>query len=111
MINKKYLINLRSKEIYCKNDFIFDLYCERIIDSLEIITIHFKHILILGQNGTKLNTYLRKRFKDGSFTIYDYTEFDPKDNNLNFYKNSIDMDVCKIDPNKYDLILSNFFCI
>ena len=42
MINKKYLKNLRSKEINKKNDFIFDLYNERIIDSLDIINVKFK---------------------------------------------------------------------
>ena len=42
MINKKYLKNLRSKEIK-KNDFIFDLYNERIIDSLDIINLHSKN--------------------------------------------------------------------
>ena len=45
MINKKYLKNLRSKEINKKNDFIFDLYNERIIDSLDIINLKFKKIL------------------------------------------------------------------
>ena len=42
MINKKYLKNLRCKEINNKNDFIFDLYNDRIIDSLEIINLNFK---------------------------------------------------------------------
>ena len=42
MINKKYLKNLRCKEINSKNDFIFDLYNERIVDSLEIINFNFK---------------------------------------------------------------------
>ena len=42
MINKKYLKNLRCKEINNKNDFIFDLYNERIIDSLE-----YNQVLIL----------------------------------------------------------------
>ena len=44
MINKKYLKNLRCKEINSKNDFIFDLYNDRIIDSLEIINLNFKKI-------------------------------------------------------------------
>ena len=45
MINKKYLKNLRCKEINDKNDFILDLYNERIIDSLDVINIKFKKIL------------------------------------------------------------------
>ena len=58
MINKKYLKNLRCKEINNKNDFIFDLYNERIIDSLDIITLEFKNILILGDHGTKIHEYI-----------------------------------------------------
>ena len=54
MINKKYLKNLRCKEINNKNDFIFDLYNERIIDSLDVINIKFKKILILGDQGSKI---------------------------------------------------------
>ena len=54
MINKKYLKNLRCKEINKKNDFIFDLYNERIIDSLDIINLNFKNILILGNHGSKI---------------------------------------------------------
>ena len=46
MINKKYLKNLRCKEINNKNDFIFDLLSERIVDSLEIISLDFEKILI-----------------------------------------------------------------
>ena len=46
MINKKYLKNLRCKEINNKNDFIYDLYSERLVDSLEIINLNFKNILI-----------------------------------------------------------------
>ena len=69
MINKKYLKNLRCKEINNKNDFIYDLYDERIIDSLKIINIDFNNILILGDNGAKLNDFLQKRFHDASFTI------------------------------------------
>ena len=39
MINKKYLKNLRCKAINNKNNFIFDLYNERIEDSLDVISI------------------------------------------------------------------------
>ena len=43
MINKKYLKNLRSKEINKKNDFIFDLYNERIIENIDDIdSIEFR---------------------------------------------------------------------
>ena len=63
MINKKYLKNLRSKEINKKNEFIYDLYNERIIDSLKIITLEFKNILILGDQGSKILDYVNKRFK------------------------------------------------
>ncbi len=110
MINKKYLKNLRSKEFNYKNDFIFDLYCERIIDSLDLITLEFKNILILGNNGTKLQAYLIKKYKDASFTIYDYKNFHSNsENKTNFKKKTLDLDLWEIEHNKYDLILSNFF--
>ena len=64
MINKKYLKNLRSKEINTKNDFIFNLYNERIIDSLEIINLDFQKILILGDHGTKVEEYIKKKYKN-----------------------------------------------
>jgi SAM-dependent methyltransferase len=110
MINKKYLKNLRCKEINKKNDFIFDIYNERIIDSLDIISLNFEKILILGDQGTIINTNIKKRFKESLITIIDLKK--KNTNNLsfkNFEKVSIDLDLWKEEPNKYDLILSNFF--
>ena len=97
MINKKYLKNLRSKEINNKNDFIFDLYNERIVDSLEIINFNFKKILILGDHGTKINEFINKKYKNSSVTLYD-----SKINNF-------DLDKWKGDTKEYDLIISNFY--
>ena len=71
MINKKYLKNLRSKEINKKNDFIFDLYNERIIDSLDLINLNFKKILILGNHGSKMTEFINKKYQDSSLTIFD----------------------------------------
>ena len=80
MINKKYLKNLRCKEINNKNDFIFDLYNERIIDSLDVINIKFKKILILGDQGSKIYKYIHKRFKEAQVTVYDIkTKFSKSD--------------------------------
>ena len=110
MINKKYLKNLRCKEINNKNDFIFDLFSERIIDSLDIISLDFQNILILGNHGTKIDKYIQTRFKDSLITIYDIKSINS--NNLKTKKIkqiSIDLDFWKEEPNKYDLILSNFF--
>jgi SAM-dependent methyltransferase len=99
MINKKYLKNLRSKEINNKNDFIFDLYNERIIDSLEIINLNFKEILIIGDHGIKLREFIIQKYINASFTIYDLE------------KNNFDIDEWNYESNKkkYDLIISNFF--
>ena len=97
MINKKYLKNLRSKEINSKNHFIFDLYSERIIDSLEIINLRFNKILILGNHGLKINEFINKKYKDNSSTIYDYIT------------NDFDPDEWQGEKEKYDLIISNFF--
>ena len=71
MINKKYLKNLRCKEINSKNCFIFDLYNERIIDSLDIINVNFENILILGNHGAKITEFIKKKYEYNSLTIYD----------------------------------------
>ena len=109
MINKKYLKNLRCKEINNKNDFIFDLYNERIIDSLDVITLEFKNILILGDHGTKLYKYIYKRFNKAQVTISDI-----KDDKLIFFskntkKLTTDLDLWKPIINEFDLIISNFY--
>ena len=72
MINKKYLKNLRSKEVNSKNHFIFDLYNERIIDSLKIINLNFRKILILGDNGVKLREFICNKYINTSITLYDF---------------------------------------
>ena len=110
MINKKYLKNLRCKEINNKNYFIYDLYTERIIDSLDIISLDFKNILILGDHGAKIYKYIQTRFQDSLITIYDFK--DKKSYNLNLKnikKISIDLDLWFPEQTKYDLIISNFF--
>ena len=110
MINKKYLKNLRCKEINNKNDFIFDLYGERIIDSLDIISLDFKNILILGDHGNKIYKYIKKRFKDSLVTIYEFKKINS--NKLpfkNIKKIYNDLDLWIEESTKYDLILSNFF--
>ena len=110
MINKKYLKNLRCKEINNKNDFIFDLYSERLIDALEIIKLNFKNILILGDKSIKLEKYLSNRFNDSIITIYGskYKNFN-KTKLSETYDKSYYIDLWKEHKNKYDLILSNFF--
>ena len=97
MINKKYLKNLRSKEINKKNDFIFDLYNERIIDSLDIINLKFKKILILGYHGSKITQFIDKKYKNNSLKIYDLS------------LNSFDLDCWETEKESYDLIISNFY--
>tara|TARA_Y100000766_G_C18703626_1_gene505461 strand:- start:12 stop:815 length:804 start_codon:yes stop_codon:yes gene_type:complete len=97
MINKKYLKNLRSKEINSKNHFIFDLYNERIIDSLKIINLNFRKILILGDHGLKLREFICNKYINTSISLYD----------LN--KNDFDLDKWEGEAKEYDLIISNFF--
>ncbi len=99
MINKKYLKNLRCKEINSKNDFIFDLYNDRIIDSLKIINLKFKKILILGDNGIKLRKFINKKYINSSVVLYDLK------------KNDFDLDewIYENNKKKYDLIISNFY--
>ena len=109
MINKKYLKNLRCKEINNKNDFIFDLYNERIIDSLDVINIKFKKILILGDQGSKIYKYIHKRFKETQVTVYDIkTKFSKSDLDI-IKKSNIDIDFWPPQEKEFDLIISNFY--
>jgi trans-aconitate methyltransferase len=109
MINKKYLKNLRCKEINNKNDFIFDLYNERIIDSLDVINIKFKKILILGDQGSEIYRYIHKRFKEAQVTVYDIkTKFSKSDLDI-IKKSNIDIDFWPLQEKEFDLIISNFY--
>ena len=109
MINKKYLKNLRCKEINNKNDFIFDLYNERIIDSLDVINIKFKKILILGDQGSEIYKYIHKRFKKAQVTVYDIkTKFSKSDLDI-IKKSNIDIDFWPPQEKEFDLIISNFY--
>ena len=109
MINKKYLKNLRCKEINNKNDFIFDLYNERIIDSLDVINIKFKKILILGDQGSEIYKYIHKRFKEAHVTVYDTeTKFSKSDLDI-IKKSNIDIDFWPPQEKEFDLIISNFY--
>ena len=109
MINKKYLKNLRCKEINNKNDFIFDLYNERIIDSLDVINIKFKKILILGDQGSEIYKYINKRFKEAQVTVYDIkTKFSKSDLDI-IKKSNIDIDFWPPQEKEFDLIISNFY--
>lgn len=109
MINKKYLKNLRCKEINNKNDFIFDLYNERIIDSLDVINIKFKKILILGDQGSEIYKYIDKRFKEAQVTVYDIkTKFSKSDLDI-IKKSNIDIDFWLPQEKEFDLIISNFY--
>ena len=108
MINKKYLKNLRCKEINKKNEFILNLYNARIIDSLDVIALEFKNILILGDQGALIYEYLRKRFHGSQLIVYDV-----KDTSLTqkieIKKETIDLDLWLPKNNEFDLIISNFF--
>jgi len=109
MINKKYLKNLRCKEINDKNDFILDLYNERIIDSLDVINIKFKKILILGDQGSKIYKYIHKRFKEAEVKVYDIkTKFSKSDLDI-LKKSNIDIDFWVPQEKEFDLIISNFY--
>ena len=109
MINKKYLKNLRCKEINNKNDFIFDLYNERIIDSLDVINIKFKKILILGDQGSEIYKYINKRFEEAQVTVYDIkTKFSKSDLDI-IKKSNIDIDFWPPQEKEFDLIISNFY--
>ena len=110
MINKKYLKNLRCKEINNKNDFIFDLYSERIEDSLDIISLNFKNILILGDHGVSIHKYIKKRFKNSSITLFDLKKESSNSLTYDYIKRTyFDLDLWDNEKSKYDLIISNFY--
>ena len=109
MINKKYLKNLRCKEINNKNNFIFDLYNERIEDSLDVISIKFKKILILGDQGTKIYSYIQKRFKEAQVKVYDIKSQSSKFELESKKSSIIDLDLWVPQEREFDLIISNFY--
>ena len=109
MINKKYLKNLRCKEINNKNDFIFDLYNERIVDSLDVISIKFKKILILGDHGAKIYRYIQNRYKEAQVRIYDIKTQYSKLDLENVIKSTIDLDFWDPEESRFDLIISNSY--
>ena len=109
MINKKYLKNLRCKEINNKNDFIFDLYNERIIDSLDVINIKFKKILILGDQGSEIYKYIHRRFKEAQVKVYDIKTKISKSELDIIKKSNIDIDFWAPQEKVFDLIISNFY--
>ncbi len=109
MINKKYLKKLRCKEINNKNNFIFNLYNQRIIDSLEVITLEFRDILILGDHGTQIYKYIIKKYKKSKVTVYDMKDIFLENNLQNLNKSSVDLDSWSPKKNKFDLIISNFY--
>ena len=109
MINKKYLKNLRCKEINNKNDFIFDLYNERIIDSLDVINIKFKKILILGDQGSEIYKYIHKRFKEAQVKVNDINIECSKSDLDIIKKSNIDIDFWDPQEKEFDLIISNFY--
>jgi len=109
MINKKYLKNLRCKEINNKNDFIYDLYNERIIDSIDVINIKFKKILILGDQGSKIYKYIKKRFKEANVKVFDIKFQTSKLDLENIKQSTIDLDFWAPHEKEFDLIVSNFY--
>jgi len=109
MINKKYLKNLRCKEINNKNDFIYDLYNERIIDSIDVINIKFKKILILGDQGSKIYKYIKKRFKEANVKVFDIKSQTLELELENIKQSTIDLDFWTPYEKEFDLIVSNFY--
>ena len=104
MINKKYLKNLRCKEINNKNNFIFKYYSETLKDSLEIINLNFQNILILGDEGEVIYEFIHKKFNKSSIEVYDFKNIIRNNVNVNID----DIDLLEIEDNKYDLIISNY---
>ena len=109
MINKKYLKLLRSKDRKYGKNFIYNEISKNIIDSLDILKVHFGNILQLGINDNLVNDYLKKKFPSCYITSadIDLSVFTKKKDQKII---EIDLDDLQIKNNKFDLIYSNFFC-
>ena len=71
MINKKYLILLRSKDRKYGENFIYNEISKNIIDSLDILKVPFNNILQLGINDNLIISYLKEKFPSCSITSAD----------------------------------------
>tara|TARA_B100000963_G_scaffold134493_1_gene116963 strand:- start:4 stop:780 length:777 start_codon:yes stop_codon:yes gene_type:complete len=109
MINKKYLKLLRCKDRKYGENFIYNEISKNIIDSLDILKVHFDNILQLGINDYLVINYLKEKFPNCSITSADIdVSFFSKKTDVKLIE--IDLDNIQIENNKYDLIFSNFFC-
>ena len=109
MINKKYLKLLRSKDRKYGENFIYNEISKNIIDSLDILKVHFNNILELGINDKLIINYLKDRFPSCSIISadMDLSYFTKKTDRQLI---EIDLDDIQIKDKKFDLIYSNFFC-
>ena len=109
MINKKYLKLLRTKDRKYGENFIYNEISKNIIDSLDILKVHFGNVLQLGINDNLVNDYLKKKFPSCSITSADIDiSLFPEKTDQRLVE--IDLDNLQIRNNKFDLIFSNFFC-
>ena len=109
MINKKYLKLLRTKDRKYGENFIYNEISNNIIDSLDILKVHFGNVLQLGINDSLVIDYLKKKLPSCSITSadIDLSVFTKKTGQKLI---EIDLDDLQIKDNKFDLIYSNFFC-
>ena len=108
MINKKYIKLLRSKDRKFGENFIYNEIGKNIIDSLDVLKVHFGNVLQLGINDNLVNDYLKKKFPSCSITHADIDlSIFTKKTGQKIIK--IDLDDLQIKNNKFDLIYSNFF--
>ena len=108
MINNNYLKLLRSRNRSINSNFINDITCKRITDSLDLIKIPFNEILEIGVNSNLIKEYVYLKFQESNYTrsdiIYTKNISDEKSNFL-----IIDLENLKLKADFYDLIISNFF--
>ena len=109
MINKKYLKLLRTKDRKYGENFIYNEISKNIIDSLDILKVHFGNILQLGINDNLVTNYLNNKFPFCSITSadMDLSIFNKKTDQKLI---EIDLDNLQFKNNQFDLIFSNFFC-
>ncbi len=108
MINKKYLQLMRSYHKNDMNNFIYNKIAERIIDSLDLLSIKVRKALEIGLNDNLTYNFLKNKFLKSEVDGCDLIECN-RSINRDSVSFEIDIDKIVIKENYYDLIYSNSF--
>ena len=107
MINKKYLKLLRSQHRFDKDNFIYNIISQRIIDSLDLLKFNIDNVLEIGINENKISKFVKNKFNNPKVDKADLCMSKKINNEINF----LEIDIANLNPKTYyyDLVYSNFF--